>query len=110
MDIGTPKNWPRAETMEQVKRERETEERVRAMDAPEIVDWIHSLEDSYQTLEEANQELADSLERILYGPVLLGSQTDDEIIRDWGELGKGHVDDAKNTLQSALEKYRSARQ
>lgn len=52
MDIESPKNWPSAETVEQVKRERETEERVRAMDASEIVDWVHSLEDGEEKLIE----------------------------------------------------------
>lgn len=37
--------------MKQIVRERQTEERIRAMDAPEIVDEIHALEDRIEELE-----------------------------------------------------------
>lgn len=38
--------------MEVVARERETEEKVRSMDAHEIVEWIHDLEDMIEEYEE----------------------------------------------------------
>ena len=37
--------------MDKIVRERQTEERIRAMDAAEIVDEIHSLEDSLEAAE-----------------------------------------------------------
>ena len=38
--------------MAKVKRESATEMKVRAMDAHEIVEWIHRLEDEIEKLEE----------------------------------------------------------
>jgi len=38
--------------LRQIRREQETEERVRCMDAADIVEWIHELEDKIESLEE----------------------------------------------------------
>ena len=40
-------------TMDRIIRDRKTEERIRAMDATEIVDEIHSLEDRREEAQEA---------------------------------------------------------
>jgi len=42
--------------MEQIVRERQTEEKIRSLDACEVVAWIHDLEDRIQALEAAQGE------------------------------------------------------
>jgi hypothetical protein len=52
-----------AEKVRQIQRERVTEEKVRAKDASEIVDWVHALEDKVEALREgiANARLCDTI-------------------------------------------------
>lgn len=38
--------------MDQIKRERLTEETVRGLDVHEIIEWIHSLEDEIERLSD----------------------------------------------------------
>lgn len=40
--------------MNQIRRERETEQKVRALDAGDIVAWIHELEDEIEELKNDN--------------------------------------------------------
>ena len=42
--------------MDQIRRERATEAKVRAIDADDIVAWIHELEDTIADLEEYAEE------------------------------------------------------
>ena len=51
--------------MEQVKRERRTEEKVRALDAADIVEWIHRLEDEITDLEETADYLEGEMKEAL---------------------------------------------
>ena len=54
--------------MAQVKREHATETKVRAMDAHEIVEWVHRLEDEIEALEvkpDATPALIEALEDVL---------------------------------------------
>ena len=41
--------------MDQIRRQRITEEKVRKLDAYEIVDWIHFLEDEIEELREGDE-------------------------------------------------------
>ena len=51
-----------AEKVRQIQRERVTEEKVRAKDASEIVDWVHALEDKVEALREALLDAIESYE------------------------------------------------
>jgi len=48
--VGSKKSY--SELLKEIMRERETEEKVRALDACDIVQWIHRLEDEIKQLEE----------------------------------------------------------
>lgn len=54
-----------AEAMARVKRERQTEEQIRSMDACHLVDWIHGLEDALEDLHEDKRDLDGALERLV---------------------------------------------
>lgn len=69
------------ETMDQVRRERETEQRVRAMDVHQIVDEIHSLEDQTEILGEALNKVEGIL-GLLGSAVAQACDSDDKIIMD----------------------------
>ena len=48
--------------MRKIQRERETERQVRDMDAGEIVDWVHGLEDKVEELAAEVERLREALQ------------------------------------------------
>jgi uncharacterized protein YydD (DUF2326 family) len=56
--------WNYPPSIDTIKRERRTEERVRSLDAHEIVEWIHLLEDAALENEDRIAELKAQIEEV----------------------------------------------
>ena len=68
--------------MKQIKRERKTECKVRALDDSDIVHWVHKLEDEIVELKSSNADLCKALEDALLIVDMSSSYRRDDIAQN----------------------------